>query len=330
MKVVFAECELTMGRDTSVEVAMCPPGTEFVTAFLDHSKEDNSKFYEDIADADVLLNSYIYFGKKEIDALKHCKCISLQATGYNEIDMEYATQKGICVASILDYCTQETAENAFTLMLCVQRAIMTYNRSVQIDRIWDVKAASHLQRIEGQVMGIAGLGRIGQSVARKALGFGMSVIAYDPFLPPEIAENMGVKLVDKDTLLSESDVISIHMNATPDNVHFLAMDDFKKMKKHPVIVNEGRGPMVSEDALVWALDNGVVRGAGLDMLEQSEFPDLTENRLLGRENVIITPHAGYFSDMSDYLLCKLSMENALLCYEGRYKEAKVVRNGIGL
>src|SRR5699024_2719819 len=152
-------------------------------------------------------------------------------------------------------------------------------------------AAQHLQRIEGQTMGIVGLGRIGQSVARKAKGFDMNVIAYDPFLPPEIAENLGVKLVDLDTLLAESDVVSIHMNLTKENYHMFKKETFSKMKKKPWIINEGRGPMICEDDLVWALDEGLVRGAGLDMLE-SENPDLSECKLLGRDNVLLMPHCG--------------------------------------
>ena len=155
----------------------------------------------------------------------------------------------------------------------------------------------------------------------------MRVIAYDPFLPKSIAEDLGVALVDKDTLLAESDVISLHMNLTEENVGFLGMEEFKKMKKRPFIINEGRGPMISQDALVWALDNNLVRGAGLDMIESSESPDLTCNPLLGRENVIITPHSGYYSETSDYLLCKLSMENGLRCYQENRPPGHVVLNG---
>ena len=132
----------------------------FVVAVYDEHSDNNDAFYEAIADADVIVNSYVYFGKKEIDALKKCKVISFQSTGYNEVDLEYAEEKGVAVVSILDYCTQETAENAFAMMLCLQRAIRIYDRSVQVDKEWNYLAAQHLQRIEGQTMGIVGLGRI--------------------------------------------------------------------------------------------------------------------------------------------------------------------------
>lgn len=296
---------------------------------FDEHSDDNSAFYKEIEDADIIINGYVYFGRKEIDALKKCKIISFQSTGYNEVDLKYAEEKGIGVCSILDYCTQETAENTMALMLNVQRAIRLYDRSVQQDHVWDYLVAKdmHLKRIAGQVMGIAGLGRIGQSVARKAQGFDMPVIAYDPFLPPEIAEKLNVKLVDFDTLLAESDVISIHMNLTQDNYHMFNKEAFQKMKKRPIIVNEGRGSLICDDDLVWALDNDLIRGAALDMVE-SENPDLSECKLLGRENVLLTPHSGYYSETSDYLVAKYSMDNALYYYNGEYDKVKVMRNKV--
>lgn len=329
MKVVFTEAPATKDRDMSIENSVLPADAETKIAVFDEHSENNEQFYKDIADADVVINGYIYLGKKEIDAMPNCKVISFQSTGFNEVDMDYATEKGIAVVSIEDYCTQETAENAIALMLFLQRGLRIYDRSVQHDREWIYDAAKGLKRIEGQTMGIVGLGRIGRSVAKKALGLDMNVIAYDPFLPAEVAESVGVKLVDLDTILDESDVISIHMNLTDENYHMFNRDLFAKCKKQPIIINEGRGAMICEEDLAWALDNGYVRAAGLDMLE-SEFPELDKCPLIGRDNVIITPHSGFFSDTSMDLLCRLSTINAMLCYEGRHKEARIIRNGIGL
>lgn len=327
MKIVLAEVPYTKDRDISVEKSCCPEGAELTIAVYDEHSDNNEAFYKEIEDADIIINGYVYFGKKEIDAMKHCKVISFQSTGYNEADLEYAASKGIAVCSILDYCTQETAENTMALMLNLQRAIRQYDRSVQQDKVWDYSVVQHLRRIEGQVMGIAGLGRIDQSVAKKAKGFDMEVIAYDPYLPPEIAEKLGVKLVDFDTLLAEADVISIHMNLTEENYHMFNKETFRKCKKQPIIVNEGRGALISDDDLLWALEEGYVRGAALDMLE-SENPDLNNCKLLGRDDVLLTPHSGYFSDTSNYLVAKLSMDNALYYYNGEYDKVKVIRNGV--
>lgn len=333
MVITFIETPFTKDRDMSVEFAHCPKDAEIRVAVFDEHSDDNTAFYEALADTDVvLMYGYVYLDREKIDAMPKCKVISFESTGFNEVDFDYATQKGITIVSIEDYCTQETAENAFTMMLCLQRATLLYNRSVQQDKEWSVAAVLHLQRVEGQTMGIVGLGRIGRSVATKAHGFGMRVIAYDPYLPPEIAESVGVKLVAFDTLLEEADVISIHMNLTEENVHMFNKETFRKMKKKPILINEGRGPMICEADLAWALDEGLVRAAGLDMLE-SEVPDrayLERCPLLGRDNVILNPHSGYTSDTSEYLVGKLSVENALLCYAGRQKEAATVRNGIGM
>ncbi|MEG1789918.1 MAG: C-terminal binding protein [Oscillospiraceae bacterium] len=330
MKIVLTIVPFQLDRkdkNWTIERSCLPPDSEFIVTVFDKNSDNNDAFYKEISDADIIINSYVYFGKKEIDALKKCKIISFQCTGYNEVDLKYAEEKGIAVSSILDYCTQETAENSLALMLVLQRKLRIYDRSIQVDKEWNYSVASDLERIEGQTMGIVGLGRIGQSVARKAKGFDMNVIAYDPFLPPEIAEGIGVKLVDFDTLLAESDVISVHMNATDDNHHMFNKEVFAKCKKKPILINEGRGSMISEDALVWALDEGLVRAAGLDMLE-SENPDLTKCKLLGRDNVIITPHCGYFSNTSEYLVHKLSMVNGISYVNGEYDKVKVLRNNV--
>ena len=327
MKVVFAEAPSTCTRDMSIERSVFPEGTEFGIAVYDEHSEDNDKFYKDIADADIIINGYIYFGRKELDALEKCRVISFQSTGFNEVDIDYATEKGIAVVSIEDYCTQETAENAIALMLMLQRGLRIYDRSVQKDREWVYDKAPGLKRIEGQVMGIVGLGRICRSVAKKAHGLDMEVIAYDPYIPKELADSVGARLVDIDELLAESDVISVHMNLTDDNVHFFNKEKFAKCKKQPIIINEGRGAMISEEDLAWALDNGLIKAAGLDMLE-SEFPDLNDCPLVGRDNVIITPHSGFFSDTSMYLLCKCSADNALYYFNRDFDKVHILRNNV--
>ena len=327
MKVVFTEAPETCQRDMSLEMSICPPGTEFGVAVFDEHSENNEEFYREVSDADIVINGYVYLGKKELDAMRRCRVISFQSTGYNEVDMEYATERGIAVVSIEDYCTQETAESAIALMLCMQRGLLIYNTSVQRDKEWIYDKAKNLKRVEGQTMGIVGLGRIGRSVAQKAQGLGMKVIAYDPYLPKSAADACGVALVDVDTLLAESDVISVHANLTADNVHFLNREKFMKCKKQPIIVNEGRGAMISEEDLAWALDQGLVRAAALDMLE-SEFPDLDACPLMGRENVLLTPHSGFYSDTSMELLLRLSTENALHYYNGEYDKVATLRNNV--
>ena len=123
MKIVLAEVPYTKDRDISVEKSCVPEGAELTMAVFDEHAENNDAFYAEIKDADIIIDGYVHFGKKEIDAMDHCKVISFQSTGYNEADLDYAKEKGIAVCSILDYCTQETAESAMALMLNLQRGI---------------------------------------------------------------------------------------------------------------------------------------------------------------------------------------------------------------
>lgn len=117
------------------------------------------------------------------------------------------------------------------------------------------------------------------------------------------------------------------MNLTEENYHMFNKEAFMKCKKHPIIVNEGRGPLICDEDLVWALDNGYIRGAALDMVE-SEDPDLSTCPLVGRDDVLLTPHSGYYSDTSNYLVAKLSMDNALYYVAGEYDKVKSIRNGV--
>lgn len=332
MKIVCTELKGSTLMHTE-EQPYLPADAELSISYFDKDG-DNTKFYEDISDADIILNSYVYFGKKELDAMKKCKVISFQSTGYNAVDLEYSAKCGIAVTSIVDYCTQETAENAISTMMALQRHILEYNDMVQKQGIWNAHALKGIfKRVEGQTMSIIGLGRIGRHVAKIAgQGLGMKILAYDPFIPQELADSVGATLVDFDTALAEGDVISIHMNLTPENVHMFNKDAFRKMKKQPIIINEGRGEMISEADLIWALDEGLVRGAGLDMLEL-EYPTpeyIANSPLMGRPNVIICPHSGHKSETSMALTYQISVENAIACYEGRYKDAETVRNGVGV
>ena len=199
MKLVYAETPATMGQDHSVDDSFLPEGVTHIISEYDPAQpitsEKNQKFVADIKDADIIINSYVDFQEELLDAMDHCKVISFQSTGYNAANLEYAAKKGVAVVSIRDYCTQETAENAIASMMCLQRNTINYNRAIQEDKVWDYSLFPGMKRVEGQTMAIIGFGRIGQHVGRIAgKGLGMKVIAYDPFLPPEIAKEQGVEL----------------------------------------------------------------------------------------------------------------------------------------
>lgn len=327
MKIVFAEDVATADRDFSREVEFLPKGAQRAVAI--HDPENMSAFYEEIKDADAIISSFVPFGEKEIDLMEKCKVISIRATGYNAVDIDYAREKGIAVCAVQEYCTQEVADHTLALILALERGIVQYDDMVQIKKEWEPLDVKGLKRIEGKTLGIVGLGKIGQAVAKRAIAFGYNLVAYDPYLPAEVAENLGIALIDIEELLGVSDVITVHMSLTSETDAFFNMDKFKVMKKQPYLINVARGAMVNESDLARALDAGLLKGAGIDVLVD-EYPDLHTHCLLGRPNVILTPHAAYYSETSDYMAMKISAENATKCLEGNHKEAKGVVNGVGL
>ena len=327
MKIIIAEYPETADRDLSIEKSVFPKDAELVLAVYTEETED--EFIEKCRDADAVLVGYVGISRKVIDGLDKWKVISVQATGWNYVDSEYAREKGIAVCAIGEYCTQEVADHTIMLMLALLKGLKTYERSVQTDKEWIYNAKPGLKRIEGLKMGIAGYGKIGKAVAKRAKSFGMEILAYDPYIPDHVIRQMGAEPVTMDGLLEQSDVITNHMNLTAENQGMFNLETFKKMKKSPILLNVARGGAVNEEDLVYALDHGMVSGAGLDVLS-SETPDMDTCPLAGRENVIITPHSAFYSTTTEYLLYKIPAENVLRCLEGNYKEANRVVNGVGL
>lgn len=327
MKIIIAEYPETADRDLSIEKSVFPKDAELALAVYTEETED--EFIETCRDADAVLVGYVGISRKIIDGLEKCKVISVQATGWNYVDSEYAREKGIAVCAIGEYCTQEVADHTIMLMLALLKGLKTYERSVQTDKEWIYNVKPGLKRIEGLKMGIAGFGKIGKAVAKRAKSFGMDILAYDPYIPDHVIRQMGAEPVTMDGLLEQSDVITNHMNLTAENQGMFDLETFKKMKKSPILLNVARGGAVNEEDLVYALDHGMVSGAGLDVLS-SETPDMDTCPLVGRENVIITPHSAFYSTTTEYLLYKIPAENVLRCLEGNYKEANRVVNGVGL
>ena len=165
MKVVYTTPKAFAGWPLSGLKGNLPTDAEYKMAVFDPDDSENEEFYREISDADAVMNVYVHLGKKELDAMKKCRVVSFMSTGYNEIDLDYATSKGIAVASVLDYCTQETAENAIANMMALQRGTIIYNEAIQEKHVWNVGVVKGLKRVEGQVIGIVGLGRIGRHVA---------------------------------------------------------------------------------------------------------------------------------------------------------------------
>ena len=191
-----------------------------------------------------------------------------------------------------DYCIREVSDHAMALLLALIRKIPLSNKLVQGGR-WEMPAVVPIRRIEGTVLGLVGFGHIPRLVAPKAQAFGIKVIAFDPFAKPDVFKAARVESVDFDTLLNKSDYVSVHAPLTPQTRGMMNAAVFAKMKKGAYIVNTARGPLIDEPALLAALDSGQVGGAGLDVVTAEPLPK--DSPLLGRDNVIISPHTAFYS-----------------------------------
>ena len=243
-------------------------------------------------DADAILVTYAKLTRDILLQLTKCKAIGRFGLGVDNIDLPTAKEKGIAVNYVPDYCIREVSDHAMALLLALIRKIPLANRLVQAGR-WEMPAVVPIRRLEGTVLGLIGFGHIPRLVVPKAQAFGMKVIAYDPFVKPEQFKALNVEGVDFDTLLKNSDYISVHAPLLPATRGMLNADAFAKTKKGVYIVNTARGPLIDETALIAALDAKQVGGAALDVVTTE--PLAKDSPLLGRDNVIVTPHTGFYS-----------------------------------
>ena len=245
-------------------------------------------------DADALLATYAKITAEMIRQMRRCRIISRFGIGVDNVDIAAATAAGIVVTKVPDYCIDEVSDHAMALLLALVRKIPSANAQVHAGR-WEMQAVVPIHRLRGSVLGLVGFGRIPQLVAPKAKSFGLRVVAYDPYIPQETLSRAGVEGVDFPQLLQISDYVSIHSPLLPETTGMFNAEVFRQMKPTAYLINTARGPIVDEAALARALDAGQLAGAALDVMPQ-EPP--SGSPLLGRNNVIITPHTSFYSEES--------------------------------
>ena len=325
MKVVITDYKDVLERDLEYEKNILSKGLENVEIIIYEYNGDQNEFLEVVKDADAILTAFVDINKTVINACKNLKCIAINAVGYDYVDLEEATKRNIGICPIGEYCTQEVAEHTMSLILSLSRGIKHYINDIDERKIWKYQSINNLQRIEGQTLAIFGFGKIGRAVAKRALAFGMKVVAVDPYVKAEEAEKLNVTMVDAEYVWENADIISNHMNQNSSNNNFFTINEFKKMKKKPIFINAGRGSSVNEDDLLQAIDENLLRGVGLDVLD-AENPDLDKNKLVGRENVIITPHAAFYSETSMRELQRISCENIVYYLNGEKEKVNRIVN----
>lgn len=253
------------------------------------------QFLAEAADCVALLNTYAGpITAADMAKMPQCKIIARYGIGVDTIDLDAATAAGIIVTNNPTYCIEEVAEHTMALLLSAARKITFYDRQVRAGH-WAVPPGKPIQRLAGSTIGLVGFGNIARQVAIRAAAFGMKVLFADPFVKQGQFAEPGTKMELMD-MLKVSDFVSVHPPLTPQTRKSINDEAFAAMKPNAVIINCARGPVIDTDALVRALDAKKIAGAALDTTDPEPLPN--PHPLRGRENVIINPHAAWYSEQA--------------------------------
>ena len=244
-------------------------------------------------DVDGILTCFAQVTEGVLRAAHGCKVVGRYGVGVDNIAVDTATELGIAVTYVPDYCVDEVSDHVMALLLAWNRRIALFDNSVKTTGWGSVPLKMRMMRLRGKKLGVVGLGRIGRAVASKAQAFGLEVLAHDPYVPAEAAAEVDVKMVDLDVLLRESDFVTVHSPLTPETKNLIGGKELARMRSEAFLINAARGPLIDEDALYSALTQGQIAGAGLDVLVDPEPPP--DHPLLKLDNVIVTPHVAFFS-----------------------------------
>jgi D-3-phosphoglycerate dehydrogenase len=297
--------------------------TDYEYASLHFEKEEMRKIGADLVpcqcrneedliantrDADGLFVQYARITRRVMENLRQCKAIVVYGIGVDGIDVKAATDHGIMVMNVPDYGIQDVADHTIALLLAAARKIVTLNNSIK-SGTWNFNLAKPLRRLEGKVLGLVAFGNIARVVALRARPFGFRIQVFDPYLNPGVAAQFGVTAVDLSTLFSTSDFICLHAPLTDATRHLVNAELLNRVKPSAILINTARGGLVDEAALIEALRSGRLAGAALDVMEKE--PANPDNPLLRMENVIITPHAAWYTEEGqDILQCKAARHMA--------------------
>jgi len=328
MKIAFFELE--GWEKEKIEKELIGHNLILLTEKLDL---DNVEKYKDTEILSIFISSEL--NKEILDKLPNLKFIATRSTGFDHIDINYCKSKNILVSNVPEYGTKTVAEWTIGLMLALMRKIY-----YAIDQIKEIESfdLSNLrgEELDGKTLGVIGAGRIGKQVIRLAKVFGMNILAYDIYPDEKFAEEYGVKYVSLEELLQNSDVITIHTTLNPSTYHLINKNNINLIKRGAYLINTARGGIVETSALIYALKEGILKGAALDVLEEEneikeeleilvskeakeeEIKTIWANHILMKmPNVLITPHNAFNSKESIERILNTAIENIKSFIEGK-------------
>ncbi|MFC1983802.1 C-terminal binding protein [Chloroflexota bacterium] len=294
----------------------------FDVTLVKNIEQTEDSIIENCKDADAVIGSISHanvFNRKVLEQMSKCRVIAGPSIAFETIDLAAATDCGIAVANNPDYCLDEVSGRVIGFMLALSYKFFQIDKVVKeegIPRGQLMRIAGPVARTQGQTLGLVGLGRIGTIVAQKARGLGIRVVSYDPYVFEGFMRALNVEPVDMDTLLKESDFISVHVPVTPATQNFVGYEEFKKMKPTCYFINASRGAVVDEAALVRALDEKLIAGAGIDVTVKE--PIERDSPLLKMSNVILTNHSGWYSTAAAHDLFFNPMTQVVLALQGQW------------
>jgi len=271
-------------------------------------------------DADGIIVYLAPITAKIINALERCQIIVRRGIGYDNVDIKAAATKGIPVANVPDYCSDEVADHTMALLLSAARKVVAASRQILVGG-WDYRKLLPIPALRGSILGLIGFGKIARAVAERAKCFGMEIIVSDPFISTEVAARYSVELVSLKEVLKSADFISVHAPLTPETAGMLSKREFGMMRPTAVIINAARGRVIDEPALIEALRDKKIAGAALDVT--AEEPPPAESPLRKMDNVILTPHVAWYSERSVRVLGEKVAQEIIRVFSGELPKSLV-------
>ncbi len=289
-------------------------GAEFINA----DKYPRDQAWAMCADADAVMVRRMTVTREMIGQLRKCQLLVRYGIGVDIIDLAAATERGIIVSHVPNYCQDEVSTQAICLMLaCVRHLLPT------VDAVrrggWDVHTGDPIYRLAGKTVGLVGFGTLGQTVARKLQGWNLHICATDPYVDPDIAQSLNVKLVPFEMLLRSADILSVHAPLLPETTHLMNDAAFGLVKPGAIFVNTARGAIVDEAALLRAVERRHINCAGLDVCETEPLPLSSPLRLHPR--IVVTDHIAWYSEESQLDLQRSASQEVARVCAGKLPEA---------